>query len=73
MAVSLLILAALVLVAGGGYLLVGRRPAGDDVDRFNHAREITSAWSAHYDGAPVTEEPEATEGKPELQTAVHRV
>lgn len=73
MLVSLLVLAALVLLAGVGYLLVGRRGAADDVDRFNHARELTSAWSAHYDGAPAPEEPEAAEGRPELQSAVHRV
>ncbi|HEX7354336.1 MAG TPA: hypothetical protein VF288_05830 [Mycobacteriales bacterium] len=71
MALILIILAAIVLVAAGTYASVFRRDPGDDVDRFHHARQITSSWSQSYRGSEVREQPEAAEDKPELQSSVH--
>jgi len=71
MALILIVLAAVALVAIGVYASVFRRESGDDVDRFHHARQITSSWSQRYDGSEVREQPEAAEEKPELQSSVH--
>lgn len=71
MALILIVLAAVVLVAVGVYTLFLRAEPGDDVDRFHHARQITSGWSQRYDGTEVREQPEAAEEKPELQSSVH--
>ncbi|MGH3744523.1 MAG: hypothetical protein ACRDTP_06655 [Mycobacteriales bacterium] len=71
MALILIVLAAVVLVAVGGYATVFRRDPGDDVDRFHHARQITSGWSQRYDGSEAREQPEAAEEKPALQSSVH--
>jgi hypothetical protein len=45
----------------------------DDVNRFHHAREITSSWSSGYAAISEPEQPEASEDKPELQHSVHLV
>ncbi len=71
MALFLIVVAAVVLVGVGVYATLFRREPGDDVDRFHHARQITSAWSQRYDGSEVREQPEAAEAKPELQSSVH--
>jgi hypothetical protein len=73
MAFVIVVLAALVLVAVGVYSVRSRREPADDTRRFHHAQEITTSWSRTYDGAQVHEEPEASEGKPELQHTVHLV
>ena len=73
MAIAIAVLAALVLLAVGVATTFFRRVPGDDTARFHHAREITSSWSASYSGSEVREEPEASEGKPEMQHSVHLI
>ena len=40
--------AVAVLVVGAVLLTIRRAPVGDDVDRFNRARQMTTEWSRRY-------------------------
>ncbi len=73
MAITLVVVALVVLgvLAAAARLL--RFRAHDDIDRFHHAREITSSWSTGYAAVSQPEQPEASEDKPELQHSVHLV
>ena len=73
MAVAIAVLAAVALFSLGTYTALFRRVPGDDTARFHHAREITSSWSETYDGGQASEQPEASEGKPDLQHSVFLV
>ena len=73
MAITLIVVALVVfgvLAAAAKWLMSDPH---DDVNRFHHAREITSSWSTGYAAVSEPEEPEASEDKPELQHSVHLV
>jgi hypothetical protein len=44
--VLIAVLAALML--GSALTAVGRKPKGDEVERFHRARQMTTAWSQRY-------------------------
>ena len=61
-----------VIVVGVVLLSVRRAPKGDDVDRFNRARQMTTEWSRRYAATGHLDLPAPPEPERNPQPAEHR-